>query len=340
MTEQVNFPSAGGMMPASVNAGAVSIEQQRAIAEVHGKIFIAKSFPRNELIALQNLLVACGMMSFAEEAFYNVPRAGGTVSGPSIRLAEEIARCYGHMDYGHRELSRDEHKSEIEVYAWDMQNNNFNRRQITVMHVLDYKDKKTGQKMSRPLHDQKDIDDKIANVAAKQMRGRILALVPKSLVAEATLACRNTIAGLGTESIQQRIIGMTKRFATIGVTVEMLETYLGHPVASVTTDEIADLFGVYNAIAKEGIKASEYFGGKEEPEQKGSDTMAALNQKVKDVAQAGAVTGAVTGAASASAGKKKEPVKKADPVVAADPEPEVQQGKVEATDEIDPFENL
>ena len=36
------------------------------------------------------------------------PRAGETVSGPSIRLAEMLAAVWGNIEYGIRELSRKE----------------------------------------------------------------------------------------------------------------------------------------------------------------------------------------------------------------------------------------
>ena len=88
-------------------------------------------------------------------------------------MAEQIAQVFGNFQYGHRELSRDNKKSEVEIYAWDKQTNNRQIRQLTVLHVLDTRD---GPKK---LRDQKDIDNKIANVASKQMRGRILAMMPK-----------------------------------------------------------------------------------------------------------------------------------------------------------------
>lgn len=306
--QQIDYPSAPAL-PASVNTGSVAIEQQRAIAEVQGKIFIAKSFPRNLAAAHAELMSACQLPDLAAIAFYNVPRSGGSVSGPSIRLAEEIARIYGHMDYGHRELSRDADKSEIEVYAWDMQNNNFSRRQITVMHVLDYNDKKTGQKMSRKLHDQKDIDDRIANIASKQMRGRILALVPKWMVAAAVQQCKNTIAGNSSKPIEARVRDMCTMFAVFGVTVQMLEEYLGHPLASVTVDELVDLHGVYNSISTKELKASEFFGAKEEPEAPASSTISALNQQA-----AAAANDNRRNTRRQSAAEKQEAQHKPDPV--------------------------
>jgi len=198
---------------------------------------------------MQEFLDTCQSREFAGMAFYSVPNRG---SGPSIRFAEEAARCYGNFQYGHRELSRSEGKSEIEVYAWDMQNNNFRKRQITVLHVVDTKN---GPKK---LIDQADIDNRIANVASKQMRSCILALLPKHLVAAGQEACKRTLAGGGEKPIRERIAAMVQAFAKFGVTPTHLGEHLGHGVDDTTVDELAELMGIFNAI-KEGAKPSEYF---------------------------------------------------------------------------------
>lgn len=231
------------------NAGAVAIESERAIAEAQGQLTLAKRFPRSVTAAISEFLEACNSQDFAATAFYSVPNRG---SGPSIRLAEEAARCYGNFVYGHRELSRSEGKSEIEVYAWDMEKNNRSSRQITVMHVTDTKN---GPKK---LTDQADIDNKIANVASKQMRGRILALMPKHMIAAGVAAAKLTLAGGGERPISERILAMTKAFGRFGVTTAHLVAHLGHDLDDTTVDELADLMGAFNAI-KEGAKASEFF---------------------------------------------------------------------------------
>ena len=232
-----------------INQGAVAIEQERAIAEAQGQLTLAKRFPRELNGAHAELMTACKSKAFAEVAFYSVPNRG---SGPSIRLAEEIARVYGNFQYGHRELSREEGKSEIEVFAWDMEKNNRSIRQITVMHITDTKQ---GPKI---LKDQADIDNKIANVASKQVRGRILALMPKWLVQDAVVECRKTLAGNNTEPLETRIRRMIQAFGGLGVTVKVIEAWLGRPTSELTPDELIDLQGMYNAI-KEGASAGEVF---------------------------------------------------------------------------------
>lgn len=236
-----------------MNVGAVAIESERAIAEAQGQLILAKRFPRDLTASDAELRDSCKIMSFAKVAFYSVPRGGGKVSGPSIRMAEEIARVYGNFEFGHRELARTDGKSEIEVYAWDKEKNNRSIRQITVMHVLDTKDG------PRKLRDQKDVDDKIANVASKQVRGRILALMPKWLVESAIEECKKTLAGTNTEPLSARVRSMAKAFETMSVTADQLAAYIGHSLDDLTIDELIEMQGVFNAI-REGAKVGDYFG--------------------------------------------------------------------------------
>lgn len=272
------FQSGRGLA-ASVNAGAVSIESDRAIAEAQGQLTLAKRFPRDLLAAQAELMIACKHISFASVAFYSKPQGGGKVTGPSIRLAEEIARVVGNFQYGHRELSRDGKKSEVEVFAWDMEKNNYNKRQKTVMHVRDTRE---GPK---PLRDQTDIDQRINNVASKEMRGLILGMMPKWLVEDAVAECRKTLAGDNTESIHQRLRKMTNAFATYGVSVEMLEKHLGHKLDATTADEIVDLTGTFNAL-RDGAPASELFADKEADSEVKTDAAKAVSETAKSAAAA------------------------------------------------------
>ena len=294
-------PFESANLPSSINAGAVAVEQERAIAEARGQIQLAKMFPRSIAQATEELMEACRDMEFAQSAFYSVPNRG---SGPSIRLAEEVARCYGNFDYGHRELSRSDGKSEVEVYAWDKEKNNYSRRQITVNHVMDTK------QGSRPLTNQADIDNRIANVAAKQMRGRILALVSKTLVSNAIAECKKTLSGGNNQkTIRQRVSGMINAFAPYGVKTALIESYIGHKLDDATADDLTDLHGVYNAL-RSGAKVADYFAHPE-PE-------AAKLPEPETESKLGQVAAEKTKAAP----KKKAPAKKqAEP----EPEPEVVQ---------------
>lgn len=243
----------------AINSGAVSIEQERAIAEAQGQLVLAKRFPRDLTAAHAELMDSCKLPSLASVAFYSVPRGGGSVTGPSIRLAEEIARVCGNIEYGHRELSRSEGKSEVEVFAWDKQTNTRSIRQLTIMHIRDTK--------NGPVHlrDQKDVDDLISNKASKQLRGRILAIVPKWLVEAATAECKKTIAGENKEKpVSVRIRDMAQAFLRFGVNSSHMESYLGHKLDETTLDELVELTGIYNSLKDGASRASDYFGSKDD----------------------------------------------------------------------------
>ena len=273
--------------PGAINAGAVSIEQERAIAEAQGQLVLAKRFPRDLTAAHSELMMACKSKAFASVAFYAKPQGGGTVTGPSIRMAEEVARVFGNFQYGHRELSRDGKKSEVEVFAWDMEKNNFSKRQITVMHVVDTRE---GPK---PMRDQTQIDQKINNVSSKQARGLILALMPKWLVEDAVQECRKTLAGNNDEPLEVRVRRMTGAFAKYGVTTEHLEKYLGHKLDATLLDELVDLQGIFNSL-RDGTPASEIFGKKDKEEE------GATTSSLAETAKAGAAAKAAAPAATAS----------------------------------------
>lgn len=252
-------------LPAHVNVGAVAIEQERAIAEARGQMQLAKMFPRNLQAAQAEIIEICKLPEMASIAFYTVPQGGQKVTGPSIKLIEQIAASLGNFEWGHRELSRTEAgpgpndfgRSEIEVFAWDKERNNRSPRQITVLHVLDTRDG------PRKLRDQRDIDNRIANVASKQMRGRLQALLPKFIIEAAVQECKKTLLGNNDKPISARVRDMVQAFAKYGVTVPMLEEHLGHSLDAVLADELVDLIGTYNSL-REGMPASELFGQKGE----------------------------------------------------------------------------
>lgn len=306
----------------AINQGAVSIEVERAIAEAQGQLTLAKRFPRDMNAAHAELMMACKSPAFAATAFYSKPQAGGRVEGPSIRMAEEIARVYGNIQYGNRELSRDDTKSEVEIFFWDMEKNNYVKRQKTVMHVIDTKEG------PRKMRDQTQIDMKINNVASKEVRGLILAGVAKWLVADAVAECKKTIAGTNDEPLDVRVRKMTQAFAKYGVKPVHLEKYLGHTLDTVLVDELVDLQGTYNML-KDGTPASELFGDTE-------DEAAATGEaaKLAATARAGAEAKAAETKAEVKPAARAKPRPAAAPAPAPEPEPQAEPVQTQA--ELDP----
>jgi len=196
---------------------------------------------------------ACKRPGLAAVAEYCFPRGNEKVRGPSIRLAEELARCWGNLDYGIRELSRKDGVSEMEAYCWDMQTNTISSQKFTVRHI---RDTRGGGK---PLTEERDIYELTANMAGRRLRARIMAILPADIVEAAVTECRRTLEGSNTEPIIDRVRRMIGAFDRLGVRAAMLERWAEKPLTDILPEELSELTAIYNSI-KEGVsKAGDWF---------------------------------------------------------------------------------
>ena len=242
----------------TINQGTVAIEASRAIAEAQGKLIIAKRFPRNETQAYAKAIEACQRQEMASKAFYSYPRSGQTVKGPTIRFAEELARCWGNIDYGIKELSQDDGKSELQAYAWDLETNAQSVQNFTNPHQREVNGK------MRTLTSQRDIYENNANMASRRMRARILAILPSWYVDACIKECEKTLAGQNDMPLSDRVKKMVVSFAKFGVSQKQLEMRLGKKVENMDADDFVEYTGIYNAIRNGESKVSEWFDA--EPE--------------------------------------------------------------------------
>ena len=245
----------GGVMAQmdKINQGTVAIEASRAIAEAQGKLVIAKRFPRNEVDAYAKAMEACQRPTMAAKAFYSFPRGGQTVEGPTIRFAEELARCWGNIDYGIKELSQDDGKSEMQAYAWDLETNAQSVQNFTNPHQ-----REQGKKMVK-LTTQRDIYENNANMATRRLRSRILAILPSWFVEDAIEECKKTLAGRNDTPLIDRVKKMVVAFAKIGVTQEQIERRLKKKIDTMNADDFVEYTGIFNAIKQGESKIAEWF---------------------------------------------------------------------------------
>ena len=248
-----NMPSAINIPTNEINQGTVLIESSRAIAEAQGKLVIAKRFPRNEIEAYANAMEACRRPAMAEKAFYSYPRGGQTVEGPTIRFAEELARCWGNIDYGIKELSQDEGKSEMQAYAWDLETNAQSVQNFTNPHQREVNGK------MRTLTSLRDIYENNANMATRRLRARILAILPSWYVDECIAECKKTLAGANDIPLIDRVKKMVVQFSKFGVTQEMIEKRLKRKIETMNADDFIEYTGVFNALKNGESRVSDWF---------------------------------------------------------------------------------
>lgn len=246
-------PTAGVANFNNINQGTVAVEASRAITEAQGKLLLAKQFPRSYTKCYADAIQACQRKSFAEKAFFSYPRGGQTVTGVTIRFAEEMARCYGNIDYGIKELSHEEGKSEMQAYCWDLETNAVSQQNFTVEHIREANGRST------KLTSQRDIYERTANDGARRLRSRILAILPPDLVEDCINECKKTLAGKNDIPLIDKVKNMVTGFAKIGVTKEMLENRLGHTIESVNMDELTEYIGIYNGLKQKETTISDWF---------------------------------------------------------------------------------
>jgi hypothetical protein len=240
-TQIHNVPAVA--LPSRVGQG-TAVEQSRAVAEVQAAVFVAQQNPRNTDLAQDAMRRSCRQYGLAERAFYSFPRSDGTVTGPSIHLARELARCWGNVQYGVNELRRDDvyGESEMQAWAWDLETNTRSSQTFIVPHKRDTK------KGVRELKDMRDIYENNANNGARRVREAIFSVLPPWFVEEAKALCWETAERGPGKPLQERIDDAVGGFAKGGVTLDQLEAKLGRPREKWDGKDVARLGVVYSSI--------------------------------------------------------------------------------------------
>jgi hypothetical protein len=245
MSDVVNLPNKPRASEGSL------VEQTRAAAEVAAAVRVALEFPRDIDQAVSGMKRSMASLTVAERAFYEVPNRG---AGGSVHLARELARIWRNLDYGVRELSRDDvaGNSEMQAWAWDQENNVRSSRSFLVPHA---KDTKQGRKA---LNDLADIYLNNQNIGARAVRECIYAIIPDWFIEDAKALARQTIKNGGSVPLAERLPRVLAWFGSQKVTQAKLEAHVGKPLAKWTEDDLADLTRIKFSI-DEGVPAVEFF---------------------------------------------------------------------------------
>lgn len=225
---------------------------------------IAMDRPRDRSAALTEMREVCGIVGLAERAFFRVPRGGQQVNGESIHLARELARVWGNIAYGVKELVRDDIKgqSELLAFSWDLQTNARSEIVFIVPH--------TKGRDNRKLTGTQEIYENNASFAGRRLRETIFAVLPVWFKDEAAQLCHQTLEKGGGKPLVQRVADMRTAFEGIGVTAAQLETKRGRRIDEFLAEDVAALGVIYRSIKQGEITASEEFPKEAPPVQTGS----------------------------------------------------------------------
>lgn len=240
--------------PAVSRSAITEMVVSRQAQEVQAAMVIAKKFPRNEFESFNRITKACQRKSLAEKSMYEYPRGGERVTGPSIRLAEAMAQNWGNIDFGIIELEQKKGESQVMAYAWDLETNTRQTKIFSVPHI------RATKKGSYALTDPRDIYELVANQGARRLRACILGVIPGDVVESAVLQCEKTLIGDGKEPLEDTIRAVASTFESgYGVTVPMLEKFIGCKIESFTMQNLIRLKKVYVSLKDGMAKREDYF---------------------------------------------------------------------------------
>lgn len=238
-------------------AGIAVASKERALIE--SAFIMAKKFPRNEEDCRAKILKTCSIYNFAEKAKYKKPVGQSHIIGPSIRLAEEMYRQWGHMRVDGTVLYDDPGRRLVQVSAMDMQTGATGTRQFTIEKTVERKNA-TGrivlaermnsynEKVSIVVATEDEVLTKQNATLSKYRRNLILELIPVDILNDALLKVDETIRAGVKANPDAAKKAVMDNFAKLGVIPSEIEKFLGHPLAQVTPDEIVELKEVFTAI--------------------------------------------------------------------------------------------
>ncbi|ETT88898.1 MULTISPECIES: hypothetical protein [Bacillus] len=225
----------------------------RQAQEVQMAMYVAKNFPRDTYDAFQRIMKECERKLVAENAVYQYPKGGQKVQGPSIRLAEVVARNWGNIDYGIIELDQKDGESSMMAYAWDLETNTRQTKIFTVKHERKAKGK------TNKLTDSRDVYELTANMGTRRMRACILGIIPGDIVDAAVQKCNDTLVNGQKEPLEDRLRKALDAFKKeFGVTKEMIEDSFQLNIDAFTEHDFVKLGRIYTSI-RDGVGKKEDF---------------------------------------------------------------------------------
>jgi hypothetical protein len=254
MNELVESPFAGRAV--AETAGARQ-DQSREIADLQVTYLMAQQFPRDEVTAMDKILLAFTRTLLAEKSQYEYSKGGTEIRGASIKAMEAIAAAWGNVDAAWRERSRGVDArgvpySEVEAVAVDLQSRTRKRISFIVPH---WRDTRQG---GYALKDERDIYELCANQAQRRVRACLEAVIPSDVV-EAAMHQADATLKAKADTSPEAMGKMVEAFAPFGVTKEQIEKRVQRRLDAITPMQVVTLKRIYASLRDEMSEPGEWF---------------------------------------------------------------------------------
>lgn len=217
--------------------------------ELDIQISTAKAYPRSVHKSIQEAVdQATSDEETAESCFYILKRKNSNedgskpIEGPSIRLAEIFASCWGNIHVASRVTENNGKIVKAEAIAWDLEKNVQMRGEA--IRRITYSSGKTYTE---------DMQIVTANAAqAIAVRNALFKVIPKSYVNRVLVAAKKAAVG-DQKSLKDRAQRLLDRFEKIGIDKQKIFSFLGkNKREEFTPEDIETLIGIGTSI-REGI---------------------------------------------------------------------------------------
>jgi hypothetical protein len=208
-------------------------------SEVAMQLDAAHRYPRSAKRFLNDAsTLATYDREVAESCMFTVPRGGKMITGPSIRLAEICASCWGNLHTGARVIDETDTTVIAQAIAWDLERNS--RFTIEASRgILDKKGNRFNEDMIR-----------VTGMAAISvgMRNAIFRAIPRAFVNPVYRRAIETAVG-NIKTIGDRRDEWIHKLGLMGITPERVFARLGVAGApDVTLEHLATLIGIKNSV--------------------------------------------------------------------------------------------
>jgi hypothetical protein len=233
----------------------IEVANETAVAaitrsEIEAQLDAAHKYPRSiGKFGVTATKLATYSQAIAESCMYSVPRSGKTISGPSVRLAEIVASCYGNLHYGSRIVDADDTHVTAQGVAWDLEKN---------LRVTVEVKRRITDRNGRRFND--DMVTVTGNAAASiAVRNAIFRVVPRAYVDTIYEDAKQLVTG-DAKSFVARRDDFLVRLLKLGVSQERVLARLGKPtVSDMEPDDLTTLVGLGNAVRSGAVSLDEAF---------------------------------------------------------------------------------
>lgn len=244
-------------LPATMNSAQSSLQPHqneslvKAVTKTRDRMLLAREYGRDEDKSIARILKTCARASFAEIAIYEKPQGSGVIKGPSVRLAEEIARQWGNFDTGFKIIKQDDEGTLAEVFAWDLETNSQKADEVYISHRR-YTKSSGLQLEKRP----DEIYKMVGAQVSKSIRNVILKVIPRDVTEMAFEACEQTL--LRVTDLKPVIGKLVTAWAGFGVTPVQLEKVVGKKIEDLLQADLAKLRAAFIAIKDGEMTVAEF----------------------------------------------------------------------------------